>query len=73
MSDVKMDKIKSLVAEFVDHDSECGRDFAYCFDLIESQQKEITRLQAVVKATKEYSGTHDGLVAWLESTTGYTD
>jgi hypothetical protein len=53
MSDEKLDKVKLRVAEYVDYDSECGKDFAYCFDKIESQQKEIKRLKIENDKLKE--------------------
>jgi hypothetical protein len=36
-------------------------------------EKELKRLQGIEKAIQEYSGTNtfDGLIAWLESVTGY--
>lgn len=35
--------------------------------------QEVRRLQGIEQAIQEYSGdnTYDGLLAWLESTTGY--
>lgn len=35
--------------------------------------QEVGRAQAIEKAIQDYSGdnTYDGLIAWLESTTGY--